>query len=294
MFARYKNYFLLHLIVFIWGFTGILGALISVSADRLVWYRTMIASACLLIYLWYKKIPLKINLQTSAKFFGTSLIIVIHWLAFYHAIKVSNVSVTLSVFSSASFFMAFLEPLFYKRKLIWYEVLFGVVVMLAIFLIFKMEAKYYEGIFYSFLSAVTSGIFSLINGKLTHQHNAVVISFYELLGGFMILTLFFLLSGRLNSEYLSIGTNDLGWLLLLSVVCTAYTFVKSVDIMKEISPYTVVLTVNLEPVYAIVMASFILNENKQMTSGFYIGTAFIILTVFFNALLKSRSRKTKL
>ena len=254
----------------------------------------MIASFCLLIYLWYKKISLKTDLQSGFVFFGTSIVIVIHWLAFYHAIKVSNVSVTLSVFSSASFFMAFLEPLFYKRKLIWYEVFFGLIVMFAIFLIFKMETKYYEGVFYSLIAAITSGIFSLINGKLTHKHHAVVISFYELLGGFLFLTLFFLLSGRLNSEYLSIGTDDLGWLLLLSVVCTAYTFVKSVDIMKEISPYTVVLTVNLEPVYAIVMAFFILNENKQMTPAFYVGTAFIIFTVFFNAWLKKVKRTKNL
>lgn len=293
MFSKYKNYFMLHFIVFIWGFTGILGALISVSADRLVWYRTLIASTCLLFYLFYKKISLKIDMQSGAKFFGTSIIIVIHWLAFYHAIKVSNVSVTLSVFSSASFFMAFLEPVFYKRKLIWYEVLFGIIVMLAIFFIFKLETKYYEGIFYSLIAALTSGLFSLINGKLTHQYNAVVISFYELLGGFLGLSLFFLLSDKLNPDYLAIGVQDLGWLLLLSIVCTAYTFVKSIDIMKVISPYTVVLTVNLEPIYAIVMAFYFLNERQQMTLTFYIGTAFILLTVFANAWLKNSARTIK-
>ncbi len=290
MFKLNRNYILLHIIVFIWGFTGILGALISISADRLVWYRTLIASFTLGGYLLYKKASFKKTPKEILQFLGTGLVICIHWLAFYHSIKVSNVSVCLAVFSSASFFMAFLEPIFYKRKLVWYEMALGVVVMLAIFMIFKVDQSYKEGIIYSLLAALTSALFSLINGKLTHQHDALIISFYELFGGFLFLTIFFLVMGHLNPSYLHVEANDLGWLFILAIVCTVFPFVTSVSIMKEISPYTVVLTVNLEPVYAILLAYLFLDEGKTISPQFYLGAAIILLTVFANAYLKSREK----
>jgi drug/metabolite transporter (DMT)-like permease len=301
--GKSKNYFLLHFIVFIWGWTAILGKLISVRATDLVWYRTLIAGISIFLFLKLMKASVKTSRRGLLLFFSVGAIVSLHWIFFYEAVKI-NVSLGLVCFSSGTFFVSFLEPLFYKRKIIWYEVLFGLIVFGIIYLISDTKIKTDSNLHYMFsnwlrpnqavvifslIGAFTSALFAVLNGKLVRTYDAKTITMYEMTGGFIFMTLYMLFTQHFSLSFFQLSGADCLWLLILGVVCTAFTFVTSVAIMKEISPYTVVLSVNLEPVYGIIMAWFIFKE--KMNSSFYIEAAVILALVFMNAGLKNYFRK---
>lgn len=283
-----KSYLHLHLIVFIWGFTAILGKLISLEALDLVWFRMCFAVLFMAIYIFYKKIPLKIPLKTFIGFLILGIIIAAHWFTFYQAIKISNISITLACLSTGAFFASFLEPIFYKRKIIWYEVFLGILVIIGLVIIFNVESRFKNGMLLALLSAFLSALFSVINGKYAKEYNSNVISIYELGSGLLFLTLYLLLTDKINPEFFSISTNDFLWLLLLSSVCTAYAFSASVKVMKFLSPYTVMLTINLEPIYGILLAVLIFKDSENMNSLFYVGALIILSTVIINGILKNK------
>ena len=293
MWGKYKNHFLLHFIIFIWGFTAILGRCITLAAVPLVWYRLIIAIFGVLLYLLITKSLLKITFNGLLKLFGVGLLIALHWIFFYHAIKVSNVSVTLACFSSGTLFVSFLEPLFFKRKIIAYEILFGLLVFLGLYFIFRFETKYLLGIFLSLVSAFFSSLFTVFNGQLIKTYNAKLITFYELLGGFILISIYLLFSSSNNSNLFAVSIPDFIYLLILGLVCTTFTFMGSVELMKNISPYTMVLSVNLEPVYGIILAYYIFAEDEKMTFGFYMGTILILGTIVIDAILKNKLRIRK-
>lgn len=283
-----NSYLRLHFVVFIWGFTAILGDLISQEAMPLVWNRMGLAVAVLFIYVAVKKINLKVNFSNLATFMFAGVVIAAHWVTFFHAIKISNVSVTLACMSSGAFFTSLLEPVFLKKKFVAYEMILGLLVVVGIATIFTVESQYKWGIFTALTSAFLSALFSVINGVAVKNNSATVITTYELFGGWLALTLFLLLRGEMNLSILPTEGNDLIYILILAIVCTAYPFIESVRIMKELSPFTVVLTINLEPVYGIIMAFFLLGEDEKMSGGFYLGALIILFTVFANAYIKKR------
>ena len=289
-----KSYLLLHLIVFIWGFTAVLGALISLDALPLVWWRMSIAVLLIFSYMFYKKISFTIANRTKVLMLIAGLIIALHWLTFFKAIKVSNVSVTLACLSTGAFFTSFLEPIFYRRKVIWYEVFFGILVISGLYIIFNVEGDYWLGIILALTSAFLSALFSVINGKFAKEYNASTISFYELLGGVLFLSFYLLLSNQFTQDFFVLSLNDFGWLFILASVCTAYAFIASVAVMKHLSPYTVMLTINLEPVYGIILALFIFQEKEKMNPQFYIGASIILLTVILNGVKKNIKKKKSL
>src|SRR5690606_1989093 len=219
-----KNHLHLHLIVFIWGFTAILGQLITLQALPLVFTRIGIGVLVILGFLLIKKKSLAIAPRDMIRFFIFGFVIAIHWLTFFHAIKISNISITL-------------EPLFYKRKFILYEVLLGCLVVGGLLLIFQFETQYKLGIAVALLSAFLSACFSLINGKLAHSYDSVVISFYELLGGLFILACFLLYQDGFTAANFNFQPYDYLWLGILGSICTAYPFIATIDIMKYLSPY---------------------------------------------------------
>ena len=289
--AKLLNYLHLHFIVFIWGFTAVLGALISIDAIPLVWFRMSIASLLILVWVGYKKIPLKYTPKTMAVFLLCGLIIAAHWLTFFGAIKVANVSVTLAIMATGSFFTAILEPIYYKRKVIWYELLFGLIVILGLYIIFQVEGDYTWGILLALTSAFLSALFSVINGKLATQYNASAISFYELFFGVACITIYLLGSGSFDASFFTLSQADWGYLFILASACTAYAFIASVHVMKWISPYTVMLTINMEPVYGILLALLILGDSENMGPQFYYGAAIILATVIANGITKNRTKK---
>lgn len=295
---KLKSYLHFHVIVLIWGFTAVLGALISLGAVPLVWYRMLMASVFILLWIKWKKKSLKLAPKRIRVMIIAGLVIAVHWLTFFGAIKVSNVSITLALLSTGAFFTSIMEPIFYKRKVIWYEILFGLIVILGLYIIFKVETEYVFGIILALCSAFLSAVFALINGKLARHEDASVISFYELLTGALGISVYLLILTFTGSEegfsnaFFDISASDLGYLLILASVCTAYAFIASVSVMRYLSPYTVMLTINLEPVYGILLAFWIFGSEEEMDAGFYYGAAIILSTVILNGILKTK-RKIK-
>jgi drug/metabolite transporter (DMT)-like permease len=167
---KLKSYLNLHLIVFIWGFTAILGALISISSEAIVWYRMLFAAVFLMFYLLYTKHSFRISIKDFFQLTFVGLLIAVHWVFFFKAIQVSNIAVTLSIFSLGAFFTSILEPLFYKRKILWYEVFFGLIIIVGLALILQFEINYLEGILYALAAVILGVLFTLINGKLIEKH----------------------------------------------------------------------------------------------------------------------------
>jgi len=288
-----KSYLNLHLIVFIWGFTAILGALISLDALPLVWYRMLFAVIFIGIYIIFKKIDFRLDKPTLFKFLVAGFIIALHWFTFFKAIKVSNVSITLACLSTGAFFASILEPIFYKKRIVPYELLLGFAVIIGLYIIFKVEIKFINGILLALFSAFLSALFAVINSQFVKKHNSTVISFYELIGGVIFFSFFLLVSNSFSWKFFQVSKNDLMYLFILSSICTAYAFIESTRVMKYLSPYTVMLTINLEPIYGIILAVIIFEDKEKMSVEFYIGALIILTTVLVNTLIKTKKTKLK-
>lgn len=288
-----KSYLNLHLIVFIWGFTAILGALITIDAENLVWFRMFFAGIFLAVFIVYKKESFVISLKSLAQLIFVGLLIALHWIFFFKAIHVSNVSITLSIFSLGAFFASLLEPLFYGRKILWYEVFFGLIIIAGLALIMQVEIQYLEGMYYALASIILGVLFTLMNGKLIVNHNSSVITFYEFGAGVFFISIYFLIQGKFNADFFVLTANNWILLFVLASVCTAYAFTASVKVMQKLTPYTVMLTTNLEPVYGIVLAYFILGGKEKMSTEFYIGAIIIVITVILNGVFKHYKKQDK-
>ena len=286
--AKLQNYLHLHFLVFIAGFTAILGELISIGSIALVWYRMAIAGILMFLYIKMIKLKITIDKRTMMKFFAAGVIIALHWITFFEAIKQSNISITLAMFSTGAFFASFIEPLIYKRRIIWYEILFGIIVIIGVFLITQSEIKYLNGIILAISSALFSTLFAVINGQFIQKHSATVISFYEFISGVAFLSLLILIfNGGFNTAFFILSNSDWLYLFILASICTAYAFIGSVKVMKYISPYTVVLSYNLEPVYGITLALFLFPETETMSPQFYYGAILVLSTVLMDGILKN-------
>lgn len=286
-----KHYLLLHVIVFIWGFSPILGRYITANTWQLVWFRILVTISVMFIYLKLTKHELRIPVRYFWQLSGIGLIIMVHWLAFYGAIKVSNVSVTMVAFSTGTLFSSIIEPIFFKRRIRFYEVIIGLIIIGAIALIFSLEMQYWLGIVLGIIAAFTSSLFGVLNGILAHKLKPGIISFYELSAALAGLTVFIICTGKFNSEFFVLDKASVIGLLLLSLVCTVFPFITSVNLSKYISPYTIVLTVNLETVYGIIWAILFFSENKEVVPTFYLGVFIILLAIFLNSYLKKLSDK---
>lgn len=284
----------LHFIVFLWGFTAILGKLITANAQILVFYRMFFSAVFLFLFIrFYKKESIKISKKLLLQLVGIGSFMAFHWLCFFHSIKVSNVSIALSCLSLSTLFASVLEPLIFKRKIDFVEVIIGIIIVACISLIFNVEFRYKEGIFYGVLTALFGTIFSVFNGKLYGKTSSGNIIFYEILGGWVVLLIIYTLSGQIFTVN-EISYIDLALVILLAGVFTAYPMLESVSLMKYISPFTLILTVNLEPVYGIILAFFIFGESEQMSFLFYIASLVMIMAIVVNGILKSRKAKKKL
>jgi len=286
--TKFKNYLHLHFLVFIWGFTAILGALISIEAIPLVWYRMFFAVIFVLFFILLTKKSLKISLKSLLKFLFTGIIIALHWIAFFSAIKIANVSIALVAMSTGALFASLIEPLFFKRQLNHLELFFGLLVIIGLYIIFNVEKQYTLGIIYALIASFLSALFTVLNGLYVKKHEAEVITFYQLFFGVVFITIYILLSSTFTIEDFYLSISDVVYLLILSSICTAYAFVVSVKIMKFLTPYTVMLTVNLEPVYGIILAVLIFGDKEKMNPQFYIGALLIIATVIINGALKNK------
>lgn len=290
-----KHHLLLHFIVFIWGWSPILGKGISTDALQLVWFRIVMTIAMMGIYLIYIKANIIVSLKKLIQLSIIGAVICFHWLCFYGAIKVSNVSVTMAAFSTGTFFTALVEPLVYKRKVVWYEIVIGLIIIGAICLIFSAELEFGLGILLGALAAFTASLFSVFNGVLIQDKESPitspVLSFIELTAALIVLSIYLTMTGNFSEQFFTISNQDIFLLFLLAAVCTVYPFIASVNLMKHLTPYTINLTVNLEGVYGIILASILFAENKELSLTFYIGFLIILAAIFLNAFLKQKFHK---
>jgi drug/metabolite transporter (DMT)-like permease len=291
-------------VVFVWGFTAILGRLISLDAIALVWHRMLIAVAALLTYLMIRRRLRPLPRKQSLPIMAAGLVIALHWITFFHAIKISNVSITLAAMSTGALFASIIEPIAFKRKVDYTEIILGLVVVLGLYLIFRAETSHLVGILVALLSAFLSALFSVINGKLVEKYAPVSITTYELIGGVIGITIFLVLSGRMNESLFALqhcteegfwsvlgGYCDISMLLVLGILATAWAFIESVDVMRFLRPYTVVLTINMEPIYGIILAFLFFGESEKMHPLFYFGTLIIIGALFTEAYIKRKRQK---
>lgn len=286
------NLIILHLTVFVWGFTGILGALISVSATHLVWYRVLIAFISLFAYFRFKRISIKVSKETFLKLFFTGAIVALHWILFFQSIKSSTVSVALVCLSSLTLFTAILEPLLKRQKISRLEIFIGLLIISGIYMIFTFETRYTMGIISGLLSALCASIFSIINSKQIQHRPAPIISFYELIGAWVWVSIYLFISDGYTAS-MSLNFPDLMYLLLLGTVCTSIAYVAGVAVMKELSAFRVALITNLEPVYGIILAFIFFGKREQMTLGFYAGAIIVMSAIFMYPFIKNRKPKIK-
>ncbi|MGF1924682.1 MAG: DMT family transporter [Bacteroidia bacterium] len=286
--VQQRNLIILHLTVFVWGFTGILGALISINAVQMVWYRVLIASVSLFAYFLWRKINLKVTRKQFLQFFFTGSIVAIHWIFFFHAIKVANVSVSLICLSSVTLFIAILEPLIKKQTISKGDIFIGLVIIAGIYLIFTFEAKYTTGIIFGLSSALAASLFSTINSTLVQKAEPSIIGFYELSGAFFWITIYRLFDSSLANETFILPAMDWFYLIVLGTICTALAYVAGVGVMRTLSAFRVALITNLEPVYGIILAFIFFGSKEQMTGGFYLGSLLILSAVFLYPIYKKR------
>jgi drug/metabolite transporter (DMT)-like permease len=270
----------LHTAVFLWGFTGVLGKLILLNEGLLVWYRIFITLATLLVVFQFTKSLQKISNQRIKKLLFIGCIIAFHWVFFYGSIKYSNVSIALVCVSTISFFTALLEPLIIKTKLSAVSVMLSLLGVAGVALIFHFDNKFRTGIIIGLISSFLSALFTVLNKKNVHIANTQTVLFYELLGGFIFLTILFpFYNYYFPSKSILPTLTDVGWLLILSWFCTIIAMGLSLQALQKVSAFTQNLTLNLEPVYGIVLAFIIYNEQKDLSQSFYWGMLLITLSV---------------
>ncbi|MFC0517446.1 DMT family transporter [Mucilaginibacter angelicae] len=287
-----KNLIILHFTVFVWGFTGILGALITISAVQLVWYRVLIAFVSLFLYFKFNKTDFKVDRKTLIKLVFTGAIVGGHWILFFAAIKLSTVAVTLVCLSSITLFTAIFEPLINKKKISKLEILAGLLIISGIVLIFKFESRYTKGIITGLASAVCASLFSIINSRQVQKTEAPVIAFYELSGAFVWISIYlFVTSGYTRAMLLKPA--DIGYLVLLGTVCTSLAYVAGVSVMRELSAFRVALITNLEPVYGIIMSFIFFGDMNKMTLGFWGGALLILSTIFLYPVAQKQITRRK-
>ncbi|MEM9672201.1 MAG: DMT family transporter [Cyclobacteriaceae bacterium] len=295
MAARTKHYALLHFIVLIWGFTAVLGLLISIPSVEIVFYRTLVASAALVLLLWFRKVDFKVAGQIGP-LLGTGALIALHWILFFGAARVSTASVTLAGMATCSLWTSLVEPIMTRRKVQAYEVFLGCLVIVGLYVIFRFELNHALGLSMAILSALIASVFTVLNANFGKRFDAYLVTFYEMVGATISIALFFPIYQQWISSngelYLNPSAMDWLWLLVLALVCTVYAYSMSVELMKYVTAFAMNLTNNLEPVYGILLAVLVFGEREQMTPQFYLGTSIILASVFAYPLIR-RYRKVK-
>lgn len=288
-FEENKHQISLHLVIFLWGFTGILGKLITIDSLSIVWWRMATALAGLLVFMLITKRGFKTSGTQAIKYLVTGLITAGHWVLFFEALKRSNVSITLTTLASTSLFVALLEPLFFKRKIIPYELLLGLLTIVGLAIIFQAESDYSTGVLLALGSAALAAVFGTVNGIFVKQDRPTLITAYEMLGGVLGISVYLAVLGDIPT--IPTLATDWTWILILGLVCTSMAFVVSIEVMKSLSPFTVTISINMEPIYAIVFALLIFKDDEFMSPMFYIGAVLVLGMIFLNSYLKRRARR---
>lgn len=288
--ASVRSLIMLNVIVVIFGFTGILGKEIQQDSALIVMLRTAIGAAGIALFMFVLQPARAKGFKWHWPTALVGLVIAAHWITFFEAIKVSKVSVALAVLASGAMFVALLNPLIRRKPFTWTELVLGALAVVGIVLIFGFESQYKLGIILGLISAALAATFTVLNAQLVEQGKPLHISLQELSLGCVGVLVYLLLRDGADFWPETITAWDWTNLLVLGLVATSFAFVVSVDVMREISPFTVALTINLEPVYTIILAVAIYGEEEHMSGGFYVGTAVLLGTVFLQTVLNRRKK----
>jgi drug/metabolite transporter (DMT)-like permease len=280
------NLFLLHLIVLVWGFTGILGREISLEPFLLVWWRVLIAIITIGTIAVFSREKLQAARRDLFRFAGVGILTAAHWVCFFASIKYSKISVALVVLSTSAFFVSLIHPFVKRERPKRYEMALGIVVILGLLLIFKFESEYTLGIVLSLMAAFLAALFSTLNARLVVRHQPTQIAFWEMLFAFSGLTVYFLIDVESVAFMELPSPRDFLLLMLLGVVCTGFAFIISIRVMRVLSPFTCALAINMEPVYTIVIALILYGSDEWMSGEFYAGGLVIISTLFIDSWIK--------
>jgi drug/metabolite transporter (DMT)-like permease len=295
--ATSRDYLKLHFIVFLWGFSAILGKLITLSAVELIWYRSIIAALGMAIVIQFTRGSFRVSQSDLWRLLGIGAIVAVHWLAFFGAARVSNVSVSLVGFATNSLWAALLEPWFKNERVKKYELFLGLVVIAGLYVIFSFDFEYKLGLLIGVFAGLTSAIFSILNSRLANRVSARAITFYEMIGVVIItgISLPFFAIGGLDIRFPELPSGmDFLYIAILAVVCSVYAFAVAVELMRRVSVFVIQLTLNLEPVYGIIMAVIIFGQQEKMDLNFYTGTLIILSAVIAHPVLRRRFDKTVL
>lgn len=286
----------LHIAVVLFGFTAIYGRLISLDAGIIVWYRMLLASLGFLFIPSLYKALRTISRRNLIQISLTGVIVMLHWVTFFGAIKASNVSITLCFLSTQSFFTAIIEPALFKRRPDPREIGLSFLIIPGIYLVYQFSEGYSLGIILAICSAILAAIFASLNKKFASHTPSTVISFLELSTGWLGLTLLLpvYLWFQPNSTLVIDNWPDFGNLLILAIICTTVAYRLSVDALKHVSAFTSAMAINLEPIYGIILAALYFNEHENLDDGFYGGAVLIITAIFLNAFLKYLIRRKKM
>jgi len=275
-----KSLIQLHLFVFLAGLTAPIGNLIQLNGLVLVFYRMLLTVIALIPIYLFQGSGIKVSFNEKMKLMLIGVLIAIHWVCFYGSIKLANVSIALVCISSVGIFTAILEPLINKSKFIWNDIFIGLLSLLGIFFIFQFDIHFRNGIIVGLLSALFASIFTIINKRLTSTYTTQTIQTFEMSGGLLFLTLvIFVLNAYQKSAFILPTQSDWLWLVILALVCTVLANYLMLNALKKISAFTMNVTLNLEPVYGIIIAVILFDEHKQMGKGFYIGIVLIGISV---------------
>ncbi|HQX96859.1 MAG TPA: DMT family transporter [Chitinophagaceae bacterium] len=287
-----KAFLQLHIAVFLAGFTGILGRLITLNEGMIVWYRLLLTAATMWILFGLMKKLQKIPLIDIIKISAVGFIAAMHWITFYGSIKYSNVSVSLVCFSAISFFTALFEPVILKKKMNWTELALGLITLSGIYIIFHFDTHYKTGIILGIISAILASLFPIFNREFLKRTNVETMLTWQQTGGLLVLSLlmpFYLQKFPVDSFIPSL--ENLGWLLVLAWFCSVLAFKLSGNALKRLSAFTVNLTYNLEPVYGIILAFIVYKENEFLSKWFYVGFAIIAVALIIHIYLLVKVEK---
>lgn len=287
-----KSFIQLHIAVFLAGFTGPLGRLISLNEGLLVWYRLLITAGTMWILFSLTKKLQSISWQDILKLSAVGLLSALHWVAFYGSIKQSNVSVALVCFSSVGFFTALFEPLLLRKKMNWIELFLGLLVIAGIYIIFHFDPKYKTGIILGVLCAVLLAFSMIFLRGFIQRMNPETALTYQLSGAFIYLTLLMpLYLHYFPTDYLVPDLKDWIWLLILGWLCSVFAFQLTGHSLKKLTAFTVNLTFNLEPVYGIILAFMLFGESKELSWSFFLGFSFIAASLILHVILLLKQEK---
>lgn len=295
--AASSDYLKLHFIVFLWGFSAILGKMVTIPAVEMVGYRALLAALGMGAVIYFTRGSFKVSKADGFKLLGIGGIVAVHWIAFFGAAREANVSVSLVGFATNSLWAAFLEPWFNNKSIKKYEVLLGLVVIGGLYIIFSFDFQYKLGLFLAVFAGFTSALFSVFNARMVRRNSSRTITFYEMIGVFVVTGMFLALLGLSGTDLrLPFLPSPTDWLYiaLLAGVCSVYAYTVAVDLMKRVSVFMIQLTLNLEPVYGIIMAVIIFGQQEKMNLNFYIGTIVILSAVITYPLMRRKFERTVL